>query len=40
VRETYTADNLKKTYGGQIALLEQEALLPDEAAVVPFKGKR
>jgi manganese/zinc/iron transport system ATP- binding protein len=40
VRETYTADNLKKTYGGQIALLEQEAFLADEAAVVPFKGKR
>ena len=40
VPETYTADNLKKTYGGQIALLEQEALLADEAAVVPVKGKR
>ncbi len=40
VSEVYTADNLRKAYGGQIALLESEAFKQDEAAVVPFQGPR
>lgn len=40
VREVYTAENLCKAYGGQIALLERESFLGDEAAIVPFKGHR
>jgi manganese/zinc/iron transport system ATP- binding protein len=40
VREVYTADNLRKAYGGQIALLDREAFLAEEAAVMPFKEKR
>jgi manganese/zinc/iron transport system ATP- binding protein len=40
VREVYTADNLRKAYGGQIALLERETFLADDAAVLPLKGQR
>ncbi|WGF87424.1 metal ABC transporter ATP-binding protein [Marinivivus vitaminiproducens] len=37
VREVYTADNLRKAYGGQIALLERGGVAAAEEHVVPFK---
>ncbi|WP_404400214.1 metal ABC transporter ATP-binding protein [Pelagibacterium halotolerans] len=42
VSEVYTAANLRKAYGGQIALLEAESFLADtpQAEVVPMSGER
>ena len=41
VGEVYTPENLRKAYGGQIALLEKDATLDRDADgnVVPFEGK-
>lgn len=39
VQEVYTAENLHKAYGGQIALLDRE-MFESDPAVVPFKGQR
>ncbi|TCD15484.1 metal ABC transporter ATP-binding protein [Oricola cellulosilytica] len=40
VRDVYNATNLRKAYGGQIALLERDAVLDDapDAEVVPLRG--
>jgi manganese/zinc/iron transport system ATP- binding protein len=42
VRDVYTPENLRKAYGGQIALLERDATLDSaaEPEVVPLHGKR
>jgi len=42
VAEVYTAENLRRAYGGQIALLDRDGIAGLEAAdpaVVPFKAK-
>ena len=39
VHEVYTADNLRRTYGGQIALLDRESFEGD-STVVPLPGQR
>jgi manganese/zinc/iron transport system ATP- binding protein len=40
VRDVYNAANLQKAYGGQISLLDRNAVLGDEADVVPLNVKR
>ncbi|WP_136066346.1 metal ABC transporter ATP-binding protein [Modicisalibacter radicis] len=40
VGEVYTADNLRKAYGGQIALLDEHALLTRESAGEPAGARR
>jgi manganese/zinc/iron transport system ATP- binding protein len=41
VSEVYTPENLRKAYGGQIALLEGDATLGRDAdgKVIPFEGQ-
>ena len=40
VRDVYTSENLRKAYGGQIALLERDAVLTNETEALPVEGPR
>jgi manganese/zinc/iron transport system ATP- binding protein len=40
VRDVYTSENLRKAYGGQIALLERDAVLANEDEAVAVEGPR
>ncbi len=40
VLEVYTPQNLRRTYGGQIALLERDDFVREEPSVIPFDGRR